>query len=195
MSKKIIIYRGFFALLSVMVFFLDTSSFFAALLAVAVHEAAHLSAMSLFGLHADKIALTSGGINITYDGKYTPYFYDILIALAGPMANILCTSLSAAAYSKTGSDFAAEMTVFNTALCVFNLLPVKYFDGGRIIYSILAAIIDPITAEKIIEVFTVFFAVMIFFFGVYLFYKTKYNFTMLIAALWLFYIVKGEKLV
>ena len=89
----------------------------------------------------------------------------------------------------------AALILFNAALCIYNLLPIKYFDGGKILYSILSVIIGPFAAERFVEIVSRLLTLFILFAGIFLFYESRYNFTMLIAAMWLLYVVNGEKLV
>ena len=192
MNKKLSIKCGFFLALSVLILFFDTEPLTAALIAAAVHEAGHLIAIKVLGVKKEKITVSACGMNIIYDGRYTPYFCDIIIAASGPVLNFILAGACAAIYKETGSTYVSEVMIFSAALAVFNLLPVKYFDGGKILYSVIAIILGPFPAERFISITGKLTALGILALGIFLFFESRYNFTLLLAAIWLLYVVNRE---
>ncbi|GAB4133633.1 MAG: site-2 protease family protein [Rhodothalassiaceae bacterium] len=71
----------------------------------------------------------------------------ILVALAGPAANLLLALLAAillpilATYGGVARDWAIQMlgvmVFFNCLIAVFNLLPIPPLDGGRVVHGLL----------------------------------------------------------
>lgn len=190
MKKKNLIFKpGFFLLLAVMVFFLDYDAFFAAVISVAVHEIGHLTAMEFFHIKMKNIAFSCSGMNIGYDGKYTPYLQEIAVAFSGPAANMFLSLLALIIFKKAEDESFIILLAISTAVGIFNLLPVKYLDGGKILHCILSLFFGPRFADAFLIIISKIFIVLILFSGLYLFYMSGYNFTLLLSAVWLLYVV------
>lgn len=110
----------------------DRYSLIIALLCCILHEIGHLTAMLLFSRKPGSIILYGGGIRIVpeYKGAAADNA-DIVILLAGCMANFLCAG---AEILRAGLDMFAEI---NLLLGCFNLLPFGYFDGGRVMQMLV----------------------------------------------------------
>lgn len=191
----IVIQSGFFMLLTFLLVFLETKWIIAALLAIIVHETGHVAAMMILKIRIKSITFCSTGVSIAYTGEYTPYLHDIFAAIAGPLANIFVAFICCQIYKNTGGEFSGVFMAFNICLAIFNLLPIKYLDGGKVMYSLSAVFTDPIFAEKTLQVFSDIFALLILFFGIYLFYTTGFNVTLLLTSLWLLYVVNKHEMV
>ena len=109
-----------------------TENIFTALICCFLHELGHLTLMFLFSDKPESIVLYGGGIRIVSGGrKMLSPDKDIAILLAGCGANFLCAIVRLAF---GGFDF---FCIVNILLGVFNLLPFKYFDGGRVLEILL----------------------------------------------------------
>ncbi|MEG0804159.1 MAG: site-2 protease family protein [Pygmaiobacter sp.] len=104
-----------------------------ALLAAAIHEAGHaLAFILLFGrLPHLRIELT--GIALNIDGQRIPIGKEQKLLVAGSLANFIVAIIAylylfvRASYS--GYFFASE----NLLIGLFNLLPIEFMDGGRLL--------------------------------------------------------------
>lgn len=86
------------------------------------HELGHLAAMKLFGASVSEIKFYGAGICILSEGTESlSKARRALVYLAGPAVNLILAALS-----------GGSAALINLSLAVFNLLPVAYFDGGRL---------------------------------------------------------------
>lgn len=102
------------------------------LFAALIHEAGHLIALFVLG-HTDGVPMPrmpgfSIGIHPTLS-----YKEDVVVSLAGPMAN-----LATVAVLLPMRDAAWEMIAISLLTALSNLLPVKGYDGYRILTALIA---------------------------------------------------------
>lgn len=97
------------------------------------HELGHLFFMILFGRKPKSVILYGGGIRITpNDERLTADNEDIIILLAGCAVNF---TLAVVWLLLAGADFFFGV---NLMLGIFNLMPFKYFDGGRVLQKLVS---------------------------------------------------------
>ena len=132
----------------------STTKLLIVLLSCVIHELGHIIMMCLCSVPPKRIVAYGGGIKIYPDkSKMLSECQDILILSAGCFVNLLVAGLSV----WINRDF----TYFSTAnifLGLFNLMPMKYFDGGRV----LSLALTDSKAVKIIRIiFMIAFASLI----------------------------------
>ncbi len=120
-----------------------------------LHECGHLFAAVLLGVGVREIRFEFSGIRICTDEKLMSYKSEILLAAAGPLANFICVGACVASFLLCGIPYG-EVTALTDAFISgreysrvgavgffaisallqggLNLLPVRSFDGGRILY-------------------------------------------------------------
>lgn len=119
-----------------------------------LHEMGHLIAMCLCNVPPIMIIAYGGGIKIYPDNaKMTSDFQDIIILSAGCIINIILACLLFL-LNKSPTYFSMA----NLFLGLFNLMPVKYFDGGRLLSIALK---DSKAVNVIRCIFITFFAIVI----------------------------------
>ena len=96
------------------------------LLCSVMHEAGHITAMLAFGIPPETVTFCAGGIALPARELDCPRRKACIILAAGPAVNLASAAVSLLA-GQTGSFAAASL-----ALGLFNLMPFRSFDGGRI---------------------------------------------------------------
>lgn len=127
---KIAVYFGFFAVISLIILLDGNGCASYAMAACILHEAGHLAVMSAVGLPVKKICLYGAGIKIVPEKKLIGYARELAVLLGGVMMNFI---LFAAFYFLSDDPNAKLFAAVNLVTGGFNLLPLKGFDGGKIV--------------------------------------------------------------
>lgn len=158
-------------------------SFYICYLFILFHELSHIFIASLFGKKINKLNFTLCGLNVNFyydinkikDNSY--YIKEIVINLAGPIANIILCIL-----------FGYNKMVFeiNMSLAIINMMPIYPLDGYNVLKNLLEILYlnNIIKKRSIIKLINnLFFIIMIISF-VILFFITK-NISYLIFLLYI----------
>lgn len=169
----------YFAAFAAAMLIIDTTGVAAiAFLSAILHEIGHLIVIILFGSPPKSINFKTTGMQIINRPDIDlSYSRDIVVCLAGPAINLFVFIMF---YS------VDELTaIINLFLAIFNLLPVMHLDGGRAIYCFLCKVISHHAAEIIINILSLAVIIPLTILGIYIFLKTGYNFSLLIASFYL----------
>lgn len=110
---------------------------------VLIHELGHAFAAHWFGWEVTEIELLPfGGVAKLDEHEEHPFHEECLVLIAGPLQNIWLPLLS---YGFMAFPFwgAAQHQIFlsqNSALLLFNLLPIWPLDGGRLMHVFLEVV-------------------------------------------------------
>ena len=105
-----------------------------------LHEASHLLAMSLFGIKISQIKFYGGGIKIVSDPLLSlSKLKSAIIYFAGCFCNLLLALFLA--------KIKPDLAFVNIFLGLFNLLPISYFDGGKLLQNF--CVLSETTLQKI----------------------------------------------
>lgn len=117
-----------------------------ALLACVVHELGHVIAGWTVKGRIQSLSLSIVGAELAFEYPVPlSYRREILVAMAGPAANLLA---GLAAY---GMQFYV-LAVFSFGIGAFNLLPIRPLDGGTVLSDLLAGLLGPDWSEHILLV-------------------------------------------
>ena len=135
-----------------------------------VHELAHLFMGLVLGLKPESLKIIPAGFSISFKTACVDYntkirngnllaIKQILIALAGPLTNIII-AIGFILYSYNIPDsqilnVPINLIIYsNILIFVFNMLPIYPLDGGRILKNILHINFGLKTSYKITNIFT-----------------------------------------
>lgn len=141
--------------------------------AVIFHELGHAAVIYAYGGWAEGIDLGAGGLRMDYNGHFSPG-QEILIALAGPAANLLCAFVYAVLY-RCGFDTFSYAAGVHACLAFWNLIPVHDLDGGTVLKETLHSFMPWERAELLFSRISLYFSCGILIFGLYIGLKTRYN--------------------
>lgn len=150
-----------------------------------LHESGHITAMKLKGARLKSVAFNLGDVAINADCSNISYSADIFITLSGVAVNLILSLLSLTLWFMCKAEIFYNLCVVNLLIGVFNLLPVRFLDGGQLILLFLKKHFLPRFCEKVVDVLTVVFIVPIGIAGLIFIFNSSYNYSLLFAALYL----------
>lgn len=158
----------FIVLAFIAIYFGWLEQFFVYLVVLLMHEYAHYIVAKLYGYKLNKIIFMPYGAGLTGDGNVIKPQHEIVIALAGPVLNlvivVVCICLwwiYPATYLRTDL-----FVLSNLVLGVFNFLPVFPLDGGRIVVALLSKSFNKAKIYKAMNIVAIVFSVL--FFGLFI---------------------------
>ena len=161
-------------------------------LSAALHEFGHIAAAKILKIKITEIRFTYSGMRICTEEYMISYKKEIFFALSGPLANMLVISIFSAGavlahltleeVSRLCISFLFEGTYTYAGVFGFvalssllqgciNLLPVRTFDGGRILYCLIALALGERISERILDVLSAFSAFILWVIALYLMLK------------------------
>ncbi len=169
---KLKIKCGAYLMLAAMLISERADIFLIYIFSACLHELGHFFAAERLSLRVRETVIDFSGVRICVDVGLMSYKDEIILAAAGPLASLITLGVSLAALSVRGIGFegACELCVrflnreesMDGALSFLalssllqgmsNLLPIRSFDGGRIIYGVSALLLGERAAERIADI-------------------------------------------
>ena len=186
--KKTKIHPLFIAYIILLVIMGQASSVLVYFLCVAPHEIAHAYVAKRLGYKLQKFSLMPYGVCLNYN---TNCFYnndEILIAIAGPIANISLAILTTALWWIFPTTYALthQFCFANLVIFMFNILPCYPLDGGRVLVGFLNQKMSRKKSIKIALLFNIATSLLFVFAFILGIFYGKLNFNLIIIALFLF---------
>lgn len=186
--KKTKIHPLFIAYIILLIIMGQASSVFVYFLCVVPHEIAHAFVAKRLGYTLQRFSLMPYGVCLNYN---TNCFYnndEILIAIAGPIANISLAILTTALWWIFPTTYALthQFCFANLVIFMFNILPCYPLDGGRILVGFLSQKISREKSIKIALLFNIAISLLFVFAFVFGVFCGRFNFNLIIIALFLF---------
>lgn len=177
-----------FTILAASALFYADFSVYTMLVAAAaiIHEIGHLLAIKYVNISVQEICIYPFGADIKVNNTSLSYNQELAVALSGPIANLIASLII---YCFIYFNFSRQGLFFffaNIVLAVFNLFPIKTFDGGKALECILCMKLPLEDALKIIEITSAIFFIAMTFLALFLLVATGYNFSLIIICAYLF---------
>lgn len=115
-----------------------------------LHELAHMCAGILLKLKPKELKINPFGISISFETYEKKERKKILIALSGPLLNIIIAIIFCVVDIK--SEIKEIIIYSNILLGVFNLIPIYPLDGGRILKSMVKKTYNHCDSERIVHI-------------------------------------------
>lgn len=123
----------------------------AALLAAFTHEMGHLFAASVCGVPIKELKLDIFGAALTPEKAFYSYKKEIAVASGGPLVNLIF-AFFIIVFCKSRGPFLELFLTASLFLGVLNLLPIRDFDGGRILHCSVSSVLSVRIADRICSV-------------------------------------------
>lgn len=187
---------SFFAIM--LIFSLAISGAYYALIplsAAALHELGHILAAKARGVKLKSFDIGIFGARLTMSDEIYSYTDEIMICAAGPLVNLVLAG--AGIYLCRIYCFYNELfdLFIASSLClgIVNLLPIKSFDGGRILISALSVSLDADTADKILSFLSFLSLFVLWCISLYLLLRTSASLSLFVFSVSLFASIFVEK--
>ena len=178
---------GFFAVMLTLSLILSHSLFsLAALLAALLHEIGHILVARLCKIRLVECKIGIYGAGLFPECNLFSYQKEILLCAAGPLANFLTATVGMIIFNCYPSDFLQWFIFSSFLLGVMNLLPIKDFDGGRILYSLLSVKVSIKAAEQTLRALSFCFIFLLWSFSVYLLLRASSSLSLFVFSISLF---------
>lgn len=161
----------------------DKTALLAMMCAVLSHELSHVLAILLYGEKIMSVTLYVSGADIVYTST-RGLIEKTVVSSVGVLANSL---LGIILFFNSKNGFLFAVSKYSFAYGAFNALCVRGLDGGNILWNILSFFLDIDLCDKVLNAISVTVLFLIYQLGIYIFFKTGSNFSVLMTCMFLFY--------
>lgn len=173
------------------VFLTDREMALPCLLAAAFHECGHLLFAKRLHIPISELKLDLFGARISVSPGLISYKEEFFLAAAGPLFSFLLSFvLDCPLLVHLGIDdfrFFVNLRESSLFLGILNLIPVKGFDGARMLSALLSSMLSPDFAEKVDRFLTGIFLILLWGISVYLLLMTGGGLSLFVFSLGLFF--------
>lgn len=172
------------AIFAVLLLYLsDKAVILASAIAMLSHELSHIISIRFCGERVSSVTVYMTGADISCT-DILPFKHRLAILSSGICINAILGTLSL----KYGTnDTVIMLGEYSLLYGAFNCLPIKSLDGGRILHTVLSYFSDESSCERILSIISFCILLTAYQCGIYIFYKTEGNFSILFACMFLFY--------
>ncbi len=178
------------ALMTAVIVFDTTMSVIVCFIAAIIHESGHLIALKHYHSFPKEIKLTLFDIAIIDSKKNIRNIaQELVVVLSGVAVNFLFAAVFYILFQLFKIEFLKTLYLSNLALGIFNILPVYSLDGGQAIFLILSSRFSIHFSSVFLDILSFIILVPVACMGFIILLRSKYNFTLLITAMYLMAII------
>ena len=178
-SFSFLIHPIFLLFACVMIYFGDAFTFFEFMLAVVLHELGHSLVARKLGYKLKSLCLMPYGAQLNLQSNALRCSDEILIALAGPIVNLVCGGVGLALWwlFPLTYPYTEAFVMASFVMAIFNLLPLVPLDGSRVILALIGAKNKRRLGYKILSIINCVISIILFvLFVVSCFYEVNFTF-------------------
>lgn len=145
---------------------LDRTGFYLmTLLAVLLHECGHLLAARALKIPWRGFSMDFTGARMELSGRMISFFEEWLLSAAGPLFGLIFAASGALFWKHT--RFAVWFSCASLLLSLLNLLPIRGFDGGRMLECTLLSLAGERTCGRVMRLSSFFFLFLLWASAIY----------------------------
>lgn len=171
----------------------SSSSVLICVISSLLHETGHILTAKLKGANIKSVKVGLGDVAINADFSQLTPCGEMLVSLSGVAVNFILFIIGFALCKLLNSDFLFKISTVNALIGAFNLLPINGLDGGEFVFLLLQKRYSLSVSEKIMLVLSFVFSVPLFAVGIVFAINSKYNYSLLFAALYLLYTLVSKE--
>lgn len=160
-----------------------------------IHELGHMFAGIVLKLKPKSLSFMPFGISVTfetYEYKKLVEIKKILIAIAGPLTNLIICMI--AVFLDINLAIKALIIYSNILIALFNLIPIYPLDGGRILKGIIRLNHEEIESDRIVnKISNILIIVLTAIASILILYLKNIAILFIIAYLWVMIINENKK--
>lgn len=141
----------------------------ATLMAALLHELGHFLAAKWMRIPLRGLKLDLLGARIEVGGKYLSYGEEWLLSAAGPLSSLMASVLAAPFWNR--SQLSIMFSCASLVLGILNLLPIRTFDGGRMLEATLLSCTNPVFTIRVMSCISFLFLFLLWSGAVYFLLK------------------------
>lgn len=138
--------------------------------AALLHELGHLTAAGLLRIPLGKLRLNLLGARLEVRGRMLAYGEEWLLCAFGPLFSLLGAAGGALFWQRW--EGARVFSCASLLLGLLNLLPIRSFDGGRMLECTLSVLCSPTLAYRFLRVVSFFFLCFLWMCATYFLLRT-----------------------
>lgn len=153
-----------------------------------IHELGHVACAKLRRVRLESLDIGIFGARINLDPAIYSYSDEIAVCIGGPLVNLISADILAiiARLFDIESEGVYFFIFASLSLALINLLPIKSFDGGRILQALLAKRYSLDTAERIVAVSSFVSLFLLWTLSLYLLLRTSASLSLFIFSVSVF---------
>ena len=145
------------------------------LICAVLHEGGHILAFWMLTGRLPRVGCSLCGLKIEMDGEQLSLIKENLLLLSGPLANLVVAALTGLLILSRATFARYFFACENLCLALFNLLPIGFLDGGRLIHNILGE-----RAARGLRYFSALCCLVVAILGFWLFLRQRNGFVLLV---------------